>query len=113
MIGCERWDVVTALFPFTDAPVRKPRLVLVISRRDFNRAHEHVVACMITTGGGSHWPTDHPIADLAAAGLGHASLVRGKVFTLPARFLGRHAGSLAMGDRSRVSQIMHDVLGPD
>ena len=112
MTGFERWDVVAALFPFTDAAVRKPRPVLVISRGDFNRLHEHVVGCMITTGTGSHWPTDHRILDLAATGLAHASVVRWKVFTLPTALLGRRIGALAGRDRSKVAAIMDRVLGP-
>ena len=92
--------------------VRKPRPVLVISHGDFNRLHEHVVGCMITTGAGSHWPTDHQISDLGAAGLKHASVVRWKVFTLPATLLGRRVGLLAEQDRSAVAAIMDGVLGP-
>ena len=65
MIDCDRWDVVTALFPFTDAPVSKPRPVLVLSNAAFNRAHAHVIGCMITTGARSRWPSDHAIRDLA------------------------------------------------
>jgi mRNA interferase MazF len=112
MIGFERWDVVTALFPFTDAAVRKPRPLLVISHGDFNRIHEHVVGCMITTGARSRWPSDHGIADLGATGLDHSSVVRWKVFTLPASLLGRRIGRLAGTDRSAVAAIMNEVLGP-
>jgi mRNA interferase MazF len=111
MTGFERWDVVTALFPFTDAAVRKPRPVLVISHGDFNRVHEHVVGCMITTGTGSFWPTDHRILDLAAAGLARASVVRWKVFTLPTALIGRRIGCLGAPDRSGVAAIMDSVLG--
>jgi len=112
MIDFERWDVVTALFPFTDSGNRKPRPVLVISHAAFNRMHDHVVGCMITTGARSHWPSDHRIADLEMTGLGHASVVRWKVFTLPSAVLGRRIGTLADGDRSAVAAIMDDVLGP-
>jgi mRNA interferase MazF len=111
MIGFDRWDVITALFPFTDAEVRKPRPVLVISLGGFNRIHRHVVGCMITTGAGSHWPTDHRIADLAAAGLSHESVVRWKVFTLPTHLLGRRIGLLAPPDRLGVTTVMEGVLG--
>jgi mRNA interferase MazF len=112
MTDFERWGVVTALFPCTDAPVRKPRPVLVLSHGDFNRLHRHVVGCMITTGAGSHWPTDHRIADLVATGLAQSSLVRWKLFTLPATLLGRRIGTLAERDRDVVAAIMNSVLGP-
>jgi hypothetical protein len=111
MTGFERWDVATALFPFTDAAVRKPRPMLVISHGDFNLIHDHVVGCMITTGAGSHWPTDHRIEDIRATGLTHTSLVRWKVFTLPVALLGRRIGVLAECDRRAVEAIMDGVLG--
>jgi hypothetical protein len=39
MTAFERWDVVTALFPFTDIAVRRPRPVLVLSGAEFNQQH--------------------------------------------------------------------------
>jgi mRNA interferase MazF len=111
MTDCERWDVVTALFPFTDAPVRKPRPVLVLSHGGFNRQHGHVIGAMITTGAGSRWPSDHAIADLPTAGLSHPSFVRWKVFTLPVELLGRKIGALGDVDRSRVAVVLARVLG--
>lgn len=111
MIDFERWDVVTALFPFTDSENKKPRPVLVLSHGDFNRLHNHVVGCMITTGARSHWPTDHRIADLEATGLEHSSVVRWKVFTLPVALLGRRIGNLAGADRLAVAAVMDRVLG--
>ena len=110
MIDCERWDVVTALFPFTEVPVRKPRPILVLSNGDFNRLHGHVIACMITTGAGSRWPSDHRILDLAATGLSHASVVRWKLFTLPLQVLGRKIGALAQADRTGVAAGMAPIL---
>ena len=100
MIDCERWDLVTALFPFTDVAVRKPRPVLVLSHERFNRAHGHVVGCMVTTAAGSRWPSDRVIEDLGSAGLPHPSVVRWKVFTLPAALIGRRIGALSDGDRA-------------
>jgi mRNA interferase MazF len=109
MIDCERWDVVTALFPFTEAPVRKPRPVLVLSNGTFNRSHGHVIGCMITTGANSRWPSDHRIADLPASGLSHPSVVRWKLFTLPARLLGRKIGALAERDRVGVAATLDRI----
>lgn len=103
MIAFERWDVVTALFPFTDAPVRKPRPVLILSGGGFIRSHAHVIGCMITTGAGSRWPSDHVIAELVPCGLSHASVVRWKVFTLPIDLLGRRIGALSDLDRAGVA----------
>jgi mRNA interferase MazF len=111
MTDYERWDVVTALFPFTDVPVRRPRPVLVLSHGGFNRQHGHVIGAMITTGAGSRWQSDHEIADLPATGLSHPSLVRWKVFTLPGELLGRRIGTLGEADRSRVAVALATILG--
>lgn len=111
MIDFDRWDVVTALFPFTDAPVRKPRPVLVLSHGPFNTRHGHIIGSMITTGAGSRWPSDHQIADLPAAGLSHASVLRWKVFTLPVALLGKKIGALGESDRRRVADDLAAILG--
>lgn len=110
MIDCERWDVVTALFPFTDAAVRKPRPVLVLSNRAFNRDHRHVIGAMITTAAHSRWPSDHVIGDLRATGLDRASIVRWKLFTLPADLMGRRIGMLGPEDRAHVSAHQVGIL---
>lgn len=106
----ERWDVATALFPFTDVEVRKPRPIVVLSNGNFNRAHNHLVACMITTGARRRWPSDHEIEDLAAAGLGHASVVRWKVFTLPLGVIARRIGALSENDRQPISVRLAEIL---
>ena len=95
----ERWDVVTALFPFTDVAIRRPRPVLVLSGASFNRSHGHLIGCMITRAARSRWPSDHGILDLAPTGLRHASVVRWKLFTLPFTVVSRRIGALASVDR--------------
>ena len=98
----ERFDVLTALFPFLDIPVRKPRPILVLSVGAFNAGHGHVIGAMITTAAAGSWPSDHVIRDLAAAGLTHRSVVRWKVFTLPDSVIGRRIGALHEADRLAV-----------
>ena len=110
MTGCERWEVVTALFPFTESPVRKPRPVLVLSNGTFNRSHGHVIGCMITTGANSRWPSDHQISDLEAAGLSHPSLLRWKVFTLAGYLLGRKIGVLGEEDQASVTGTLQRII---
>lgn len=106
----DRWDVVTALFPFTDVPERKPRPVLVLSGAAFNLAHGHVIGSMITTAARSRWQSDHPIADLGAAGLRHASVVRWKLFTLPFTVIARRIGSLGDTDRDALAGQLETIL---
>lgn len=106
----ERWDVVTALFPFTEVAARKPRPVVVLSNDSFNREHGHLICCMVTTGAGSTWPSDHRLVDLAACGLSHASLVRWKVFTLPISVVGKRIGALGGVDRGAVAARLGQVL---
>lgn len=110
MTGFDRFDILTALFPFVDIPQRKPRPVLVLSAGNFNRAHGHVIAAMITTGADSHWPSDVVISDLAAAGLKHRSVVRLKLFTLPFSVVGKKIGSLAQADRAALGTALDPIL---
>ena len=109
-MGFERFEVLTALFPFVDVPVRKPRPVLVLSTAAFNAAHGQIVAAMITTGAESRWPSDHAIIDLGSAGLKHASVVRLKLFTLPVAVVGRAIGRLGAEDRRAVAARLDPVL---
>ena len=106
----ERWEIVTALFPFTDIPIKKPRPVVVLSGADFNRDHGHVIGCMVTTGRTMSWPSDHSIVDLEPTGLGHPSVVRWKVFTLPLTVIGRKIGALSPQDQKSVAAHMAQVL---
>lgn len=106
----ERYDVLTAFFPFVDVPVRKPRPVMVLSNSAFNAANGHVVTAMITTGAGSSWPSDQPIGDLAAAGLQHPSVIRCKLFTLPNGQIGRRIGHLAEPNRARLAAQFAAIL---
>jgi mRNA-degrading endonuclease toxin of MazEF toxin-antitoxin module len=101
---CERFDVVVVPFPFVDAPERKPRPALVLSTSAFNRANRHTILAMITRGAHTHWPSDHTIVGLDAAGLRHASVVRWKLFTLDNRILGRRIGSLERKDRDACAE---------
>lgn len=110
MTGFRRFDVLTALFPFVDVDVRKPRPVAVLSSARFNALNGHVVCAMITTGAGSRWPDDHAIADLAEAGLRHPSIVRWKIFTLA----DAQIGSLSNRDRNALAALRDEILcGPD
>ncbi|MGY2051077.1 type II toxin-antitoxin system PemK/MazF family toxin [Methylobacterium sp. JK268] len=114
MTGFERWSVLTALFPFVDIPNRKPRPVLVLSDLGFNRSHDVFIAAMITTAAAGRWPSDHPILDLAAAGLRTPSVVRWKLFTLPHGVVGKTIGMMAQDDRTAVStRLGHILLPPD
>jgi mRNA interferase MazF len=106
----DRWDIVIALFPFTEIAVRKPRPVLVLSHASFNLDHGHLIGAMITTGARSQWPSDHPIADLSTAGLGSASIVRWKLFTLPLSVIARRIGRLGDDDRARLMLQASHIL---
>lgn len=106
---CERWDVVAVPFPFSERPGVKRRPALVVSNRRFNGAG-HCVMCMITTRSEPGWPTDHPIADLTAAGLPAPSIARLKLFTLDTRLVEKRLGSLAEADRRAVGIHLQAVL---
>lgn len=99
---CDLGDVVVVPFPFVDITAEKRRPSLVLSRRSFNRSHEHAICAMITTASRTHWPSDIAIADLDAAGLPRPCVVRFKLFTLPNTMILRRAGALARPDRDNI-----------
>jgi len=107
---CDAGDVVVVPFPFVDVAADKRRPAVVLSRRAFNEAHQHSICTMITTAARSHWPSDIPIADIAAAGLPRACVVRWKVFTLPNAIILRRAGALAPDDYDDVLAAARSFL---
>ncbi len=110
MTDYDRWDVLTALFPFTDVTVKKPRPVLVLSTPVFMVDHQHVIGAMITTASNSVWPTDFTISDLTAAGISHPSVVRWKVFTLPLDNIGKKIGRLSENDIREITKVYRGVF---
>ena len=109
----EAFDVVVVPFPFTDRAATKRRPALVLSDRSaFNAGIGHVVLAMITSASHSDWPLDVHVADLHAAGLTSASVVRMKLFTLDERLILRKAASLAAADRKAVAAALRKVLKP-
>ncbi len=109
----ERWDVLTALFPFIENARSKPRPVVVLSGEEFNGTHDHIVTAMITTAAAGRWASDHPIADLAAAGLHNPCVVRWKSFSLPKDTIGRRIGVMGSSDRDALLEGLERVMaGP-
>ncbi|HWZ95118.1 MAG TPA: type II toxin-antitoxin system PemK/MazF family toxin [Opitutaceae bacterium] len=104
------FDVIVVPFPFTDSAAVKRRPALVLSAQAFNDRAAHLVLAMITSRENRGWPLDVEIRDLSAAGLGHASIVRMKIFTLDERFVLRKAGSLAEPDRAGVQRSLRLLL---
>jgi mRNA interferase MazF len=102
-------EVAIVPFPFSDIAVAKPRPALALSSRDANEAGATIFA-MITTAGRSHWASDIALADVAAAGLSAASLVRLKLFTLDNRLVARTVGALSSRDRAAVRRMLKDLI---
>jgi mRNA interferase MazF len=111
MTICDGHDVAIVPFPFTDVARAKTRPALALSTRAANAASGQTVFAMITTASGSHWTSDVPLSDLAACGLGHASVVRFKLFTLDNRLIARRIGVLAVADRNEVRRALRGLLG--
>jgi mRNA interferase MazF len=111
MIICEAGDIAVVPFPFTDMAVAKPRPALALSSRKANAESGNTIFAMITTAAKSHWPSDVPLADVAAAGLTAASLVRLKLFTLDNRLLSRKIGALSPRDRAAMRKMLRNVVG--
>jgi len=108
---CDFADVVVVPFPFVDLPIAKRRPALVFSSEAFNADNDHSILAMITTGARSHWPSDLQIADSAAAGLMHQSVVRWKLFTLPNRIILKRLGALGHKDRAAAKRMVRRIFG--
>lgn len=107
----DRFDIVVVPFPFTDRNVRLRRPAVILSGADFGSATGQSLLAMITRAERSAWPGDMPISDLAAAGLSGPCVIRLKLFTLVNVLISRKLGSLAEGDRQRLSQRLSAHLG--
>lgn len=107
---CDLWDVAVVPFPFTDLALAKSRPALLLSPSTFNATHGNSILAMITRAKRSTWPTDHPIQDIAAAGLRHPCIVRRKLFTLDNRLLQRRIGSFGDADRAACRRILQIIL---
>jgi len=109
------FDVVP--FPFTDRLTTKRRPALVPSdAAKFNKQVGQSVLAMVTSVKNSDWPLDVEINDLASAGLGSASVVRMKLFTLDDQLIIRRAGALAEEDRIHVASSVRQLFqfdGPE
>ncbi len=105
------FDVVVVPFPFTDRATTKRRPALVLSdAKSFNQPVGQSVLAMITSAANSAWPLDVNIADLDAAGLTSASIIRMKLFTLDHQLIIRKAGSLAPQDRDVITKVLKTLL---
>ena len=107
----ETGDIVCIPFPFTDRVVHKRRPALVLSAKNFNTSHMHLVLAMITSAKNPPWPSDVSISDQTNAGLPSASVVRMKLFTLDERLVLGLLGKLSKSDKAAVWGRMSTVLG--
>lgn len=106
------FDVVAVPFPFTDRQAFKRRPALVLSSRQFNRAHDQSVLAMITSTTGS-WPSDVALEDWREAGLKLPCKVRFKLFTLDDSLIIRKIGRLSVKDTHAVRSALSRYLDFD
>ena len=107
----EAGDIVCIHFPFTDRAVHKRRPALVLSIKNFNSSHMHLILAMVTSAKNPPWPSDTTISDQVKAGLPSASVVRMKLFTLDERLVIGLLGKLAEVDKTAVMGRVSAVLG--
>lgn len=106
----EPYTVVAVPFPFTDKGTQKKRPALVVSSPRYQRDHNHVVLCMITSAQHSSWETDVLIQDLKVTKLSSQSLIRMKFFTLDARLILEQKGHLSKKDQKKVQEIFKKIF---
>ena len=104
-------DVLLVPFPFVDLPLSKRRPAVVLSAKHFNAANGQSLLAMITTAGGSAWPDDIVIEDLAAAGLPKPSVIRFKIFTLPNAMTLKLLGRLGERDAAELKSRLAAIFG--
>jgi mRNA interferase MazF len=107
---CDRFDTIVVPFPFSDIPVLKRRPAIVLSNRRFNTDNLSTLVGMITTAKSSEWPSDHRIADLAAAGLAHPCIIRWRLATIPNLLIARPLGRLAAVDRLACERLLAEMV---
>ncbi len=106
----EPFDVVVVPFPFTDKPVSKRRLALIVSTSAFNSRHDQVILAMITSARQSDWPSDVHLQDWQAEGLSVPCRVRFKLFTLGKAMIVSRLSQLSDNDRRTVKTALSDTL---
>lgn len=111
MASFDRLDVVVVPFPFTNADITKRRPALALSGAAWVQAHAHGTFAMITSARHSRWPSDVTIQKPEAAGLRAPSMVRWKLFTLPAVLVERRLGALDSADRTNVFAALRELFG--
>jgi mRNA interferase MazF len=110
MASFEHFDVVVP-FPFTDADITKRRPALALSGAAWVQQHVHGTFAMVTSARHSHWPSDVTIQEPEAAGLRAPSVVRWKLFTLPAVLVERRLGAMDAADRTNVLAALRELFG--
>ncbi len=102
----EQFSVVDLPFPFIDAPEKKQRPALVLSKPPFQIANGAVILAMITSADRSSWEFDLELIDWSAAGLRNKCMVRWKVFTLSIALVTGLRGALSDRDKSAVTTCL-------
>ena len=102
---CKPYEVVVVPFPLVERRAGKRRPDLALSAESFSADSGHTVLAMITSALNPTWPRDVPI-DASRAGLGSASKVRMKIFTLDNRLILRKTGSLSQAHQRSVGEIL-------
>lgn len=105
---CDAWEVVVVPFPFTDRVAQKKRPALIVSRKEFNRYGQTLLA--MVTSSSLRWASDCPLRDLASAGLSTPCVVRMKLFTLDNRLIIKRMGKLGGEDQEQVVSAVQSIL---
>ncbi len=102
------FDIVIVPFPFVDSLQTKIRPALVLSDAEFNRDGS-VILVMISSALHQQRAHDHVIADLVSTNLPSASLIRMKLFTLDNRLIHKKIGQLGEIDQVAFKKIFRQV----
>nr|WP_284739600.1 type II toxin-antitoxin system PemK/MazF family toxin [Rhizobium sp. CG5] len=88
----------------------KRRPAVVLSGPGFNERNNATVVAMVTTAKASSWPSDVLLADLEAANLPQACVVRWRLATIPNELILRRLGALGPLDRLACEREFANIL---
>lgn len=106
------FDIVVVPFPYSDRLAEKRRPALVVSAPELGDQLDRLWVAMITTDRGQRIHGDAAIADLTAAGLPAASIVRAsKIATIETDRVLRRAGRLSARDETQAVAALRSCAG--
>jgi mRNA interferase MazF len=106
MIICNKWEIVTVPFPFTDLSSSKKRPALIVSPNNFNIGKDVVIAFVTSQIPFPLRFGDYELQKWIEAGLPKRSVVRMKFATLDKNLVIKKIGEIEPVDRKEIEEMI-------